>query len=112
MADTPIYALNLFDVVDRMEYLAYSRRSAREVANHGGRVIALGSLSEAVVGDVLPRRVMILVEWGSRAAFDSYRQDPGLADLHPHREKGTSSYIWWLFDKLRDLRPILTENYE
>ncbi|HKB32313.1 MAG TPA: DUF1330 domain-containing protein, partial [Candidatus Dormibacteraeota bacterium] len=27
----PVYALNLFDVSDRDEYLAYSRRSAAEV---------------------------------------------------------------------------------
>ena len=38
MADdeTKVYALNLFDIADREEYLAYSRRSAREVARHGG----------------------------------------------------------------------------
>lgn len=28
---TPVYALNLFDVADRDEYPAYSRRSAKEV---------------------------------------------------------------------------------
>ena len=38
MAD-PVYALNLFNVSNKDEYLAYSRRSAREVAAHGGRVI-------------------------------------------------------------------------
>src|SRR3974390_2344936 len=31
----PIYALNLFNVADRDEYLAYSRRSAKEVQAHG-----------------------------------------------------------------------------
>jgi hypothetical protein len=50
---------------------------------------------------------MILVEWASKAAFDSYRNDPKIADLHPHREKGARDYIWHLFDKLEDLRPIL-----
>jgi uncharacterized protein (DUF1330 family) len=40
--ETKVYALNLFDIADREEYLAYSRRSAREVARHGGRVLALG----------------------------------------------------------------------
>jgi hypothetical protein len=30
-----------------------------------------------------------------------------IADLHPHREKGASDYVWHLFDKLEDLRPIL-----
>ena len=42
----PIYALNLFDVSDKDEYLAYSKRSAREVQAHGGRVIALGEVGE------------------------------------------------------------------
>ena len=30
-----------------------------------------------------------------------------LADLHPHREQGTSAYVWHLFDRLDDLRPLL-----
>jgi hypothetical protein len=50
---------------------------------------------------------MILVEWTSRQAYDNYCNDPALADLHPHRVNGTSDYIWHLFDKLDDLRPIL-----
>ena len=81
MADdeTKVYALNLFDIADRAEYLAYSRRSAREVARHGGRVLALGRFRESVTGDITPRQVLILVEWESRAAFESYRQDPALA---------------------------------
>ena len=61
----PVYALNLFNVADRDEYLAYSRRSAKEVHAHGGRVVALGKLREAAVGDIKPRTVMILVEWTS-----------------------------------------------
>jgi uncharacterized protein (DUF1330 family) len=104
---TPVYALNLFNVANRDEYLAYSRRSAKEVQAHGGRVVALGRFREAAVGDIAPRTVMIVVEWASKAAFDGYRDDPKLADLHPHRVKGTSGYIWHLFDKLEDLRPIL-----
>lgn len=104
-----VYALNLFDLADRKEYLAYSRDSAREVAAHGGRVVALGRFRESVTGDIKPRRVLILVEWESKAAFDSYRTDPALAELHPHRENGASSYIWHLFDRLDDLRPLLKE---
>ncbi|KUH95338.1 hypothetical protein AU190_20560 [Mycolicibacterium acapulense] len=102
-----IYALNLFDVADRDEYLAYSKRSPAEVAKHGGRVVALGQFSEAVLGDIEPRKVLILVEWDSRDAFDGYCNDPDLADLHAHRENGSSSYIWHLFDRLDDLRPLL-----
>ncbi|KAB2888444.1 MAG: DUF1330 domain-containing protein [Desulfobulbaceae bacterium] len=103
----PVYALNLFDVSSREEYLAYSRRSAKEVQDHGGRVVALGKYRESVAGDLQPRSVLILVEWRSREAFESYRNDPALNDLHPHRINGTSNYIWQLFDKLSDLRPIL-----
>ena len=103
----PVYALNLFNVSNQDEYLAYSRRSATEVGAHGGRVIALGKFREVAKGDVEPRNVMILVEWQSKDAFDSYCNDPELADLHPHRENGTEAYIWHLFDKLEDLRPLL-----
>jgi uncharacterized protein (DUF1330 family) len=103
----PVYALNLFNVADKAEYMAYSRSSAREVQAHGGRVVALGKFREAAAGGIEPRSVMILVEWASREAFESYRDDPKLAELHPHRVKGTSDYIWHLFDKLEDLRPIL-----
>lgn len=103
----PVYALNLFNVTNRDEYLAYSRRSASEVKAHGGRVVALGKFRETAAGEIEPRSVMIVVEWESKAAFDSYCKDPELTDLHPHRENGTDAYIWHLFDKLEDLRPIL-----
>jgi len=104
-----VYALNLFNVSNRDEYLAYSKRSYQEVRAHGGRVIALGKFREIVSGEVEPREVLILVEWESKAAFDSYCDDPALADLHPHREHGTDAYIWHLFDKLEDLRPLLKQ---
>lgn len=102
-----VYALNLFDLADRDEYRAYSKRSPKEVAKHGGRVVALGQFRESAAGDIAPRKVLILVEWDSKDAFDSYRNDPELTDLHAHRENGTSSYIWHLFDRLDDLRPLL-----
>lgn len=103
----PVYALNLFDVANKDEYLAYSKRSPREVAAHGGRVVALGKFRESAAGEIAPRQVFIVVEWKSKAAFDSYCQDPALADLHRHRRQGTRDYIWHLFDKLDDLRPLL-----
>ena len=101
-----VYALNLFNVSDKAEYLAYSKRSAHEVQAHGGRVVALGKFREAAAGAIEPRQVLILVEWDSRAAFDSYCNDPKLADLHPHRVQGTSHYVGHLFDRLDDLRPL------
>ena len=104
-----VYALNLFDVSNKDEYLVYARQSVQAVGSHGGRVVSLGKYREAIQGDIAPRTVMILVEWESKDAFDSYRNDPALVDLHPHRENGTSNYIWHLFDKLEDLRPILKD---
>ena len=102
-----VYALNLFNIKDKAEYLAYSRRSAREVEAHGGRVVALGKFRAAAAGDIEPRQVLILVEWDSKEAFDGYCNDPALADLHPHRVDGSSDYVWHLFDRLEDLRPLL-----
>lgn len=103
----PVYALNLFDVSDKDEYLAYSRLSAKEVKAHGGHVVALGKFRESAGESIEPRTVLILVEWESKEAFESYRDDPVLADLHAHRVRGTRNYVWHLFDKLEDLRPIL-----
>ena len=105
----PVYALNMFDIADKEEYLAYSRRSAAEVERHGGRVVALGRFSDSLRGDVEPRQVLILVEWSSREAFESYRDDAALEDLHRHRERGTSRYVWQLYDRLPDLRPLLKD---
>jgi uncharacterized protein (DUF1330 family) len=103
-----LYALNLFDLADNDLYRRYSRRSVEAVGKHGGRVVALGRLEEAVEGDpsVEPRTVMVLVEWPSRAAFDAFLQDPEHEDLHPLREGGTENYLWWTYDRLEDLRPL------
>lgn len=68
----PVYALNLFNISTRDEYLAYSRRSAREVARHGGRVLALEKFQHSVGDEVLP---LILVAWESREAFEIYCND-------------------------------------
>ena len=53
----PVYALNLFDVSNRDEYLAYSRRSAKEVQAHGGKVVAIGKFREAAAGELHPHRL-------------------------------------------------------
>jgi uncharacterized protein (DUF1330 family) len=106
----PVYALNLFDITSREEYLAYARRSVDEVAAHGGRVVALGKYRESVAGDFAPRQVMILVEWESREAFAGYCDDPRLDELHAHRVNGTGAYVWQLFDRLDDLRPLLKDD--
>ena len=43
----------------------------------------------------------------TREAFDGFLGDPDLADLHALRENGTVRYIWWTFERIEDLRPVL-----
>ena len=108
-SSTSVYALNLFDLAPNDDYRAYSRRSRDAVAKYGGTVVALGRLAGAAEeGDTEPRQVMILVEWPSRDAFDEFVADPENEDLHPLRERGTERYLWWLYDRLDDLRPLFT----
>jgi uncharacterized protein (DUF1330 family) len=103
-----LYALNLFDLADNDDYRAYSRRSVAAVQKHGASVVALGRLAGAAEGgDAEPRQAMVLVEWPSREAFDAFMADPEHADLHPLREHGTERYLWWLYERLDDLRPLL-----
>jgi uncharacterized protein (DUF1330 family) len=105
-----LYALNLFDLADNDDYLAYSRRSVLAVGKHGGKVVALGRLdAEATpeAGDTAPRQVMVLVEWPDRAAFEAFQDDPTHHDLHPLRRNGTRNYLWWAYERLEDLRPLL-----
>jgi len=105
-----VYALNLFDLAPSDDYKTYSKRSVAAVGKHGGSVVALGRLSEnaASTGD-RPRQVMVLVEWPSHEAFQAFKDDPEHVDLHPFRERGTENYLWWAYDKLEDLRPVLNE---
>ena len=80
----------------------------QEVQAHGGRWIALRQASARPPRATSSRSmVLILVEWDSKEAFASYRSDPKLADLHPHRDNGSAGYVWHLFDRLDDLRPLL-----
>src|SRR5215210_5665852 len=104
-----LFALNLFDLAGNDHYRRYSRRSPEAVAKHGGRVVTLGRLDDALAGDAEPRSVMILVEWPSREAFQAFLDDPELEDLHPLREKGTRNYLWWTYERLEDLRPIFSD---
>ena len=109
-----LYALNLFDLADNDSYREYSRRSVRAVSKHGVRVVGLGRLSGVQEGEpnVEPRRVMVLVEWPSRDSFQAFLDDPEHADLHPLREDGTRNYLWWLYERLEDLRPLLVPTEE
>ncbi|MFI7498831.1 DUF1330 domain-containing protein [Streptomyces sp. NPDC049687] len=92
------YALNLFDVVDVEKYLAYFSRLPEAAPQYGGRVVTFGRFRNNVTGDLAPRQVLIVVEWDSEEAFNSFRDNPELADLHPLREDATASYIWQTFD--------------
>ncbi|QZS57068.1 DUF1330 domain-containing protein [Rhodococcus opacus] len=92
------YALNMFDVADEEKYLSYFSRLPEAAPPYGGRMVALGRFRDNVAGDLAPRQVLFLVEWESEEAFNNFRDDPDLADLHPLRESSTASYIWQTFD--------------
>jgi uncharacterized protein (DUF1330 family) len=105
-----LYALNLFDLADNDDYLAYSRRSLEAVRRYGGEVVALGKLDPDApvrIGDTEARQALVLVEWPSREAFQGFLDDPEHRDLHPLRDNGTRNYLWWAYDRLEDLRPLL-----
>lgn len=107
-----LYALNLFDLADNDDYLRYSKRSLDAVRKYGGSVTALGRLvpdAPVRVGDTPPRQALVLVEWPSREAFEGFLADPDHADLHPLRENGTRNYLWWAYERLEDLRPLLKD---
>jgi len=103
-----LYALNLFDLADNDLYRQYSRRSVAAVNKLGGKVVALGRLDDVVQTEpgVEPRTVMVLVEWPSREAFDAFLEDSEHEDLHSLREGGTENYLWWIYERLEDLRPL------
>lgn len=103
---TTVYALNLFDLAPGDDYRAYVRHSAEATAAHGGRVVAVGRLEAAVSGDADPREVMVLVEWPSRAAFDSFLAHSRGDGIDALRERGTQRYLWWLYERLEDLTPL------
>ncbi|MCA0170691.1 DUF1330 domain-containing protein [Bacillus sp. RAR_GA_16] len=102
-----LYALNLFNVKDGEEYAEYARRAEEPLRQYGGKVVAYGKLHSSPEGDIAPRQVMMLVEWESKEGIYNYVNDPNLEDLHPHRELGVDDFVWHLFEKLEDLRPVL-----
>ncbi len=103
-----LFALNLFDLARNDDYREYSRRSRAAVEAHGGRVVALGRLAAAPVSDgVDPRQAMILVEWGALRPSGNHRGFRPRGCVHPLRENGTRNYLWWTYDRLEDLRPLL-----
>ena len=108
-----IYALNLLDLADNDDYREYMKLSGPFVEKYGGKVVSIGKLSKEVKsrgGE--PRSIMVLVEWESAARFQAFLDDHSAAHAHALREGGTKNYLWWAYDKLEDLRPILREHRE
>lgn len=54
-----------------------------------------------------PPLVMVVVQWPSPEAFAAFQDDADHQDLHPLRESGTQNYLWWTYERLEDLRPLL-----
>ena len=63
-------------------------------------------MSTSAVGTTQAGPMQRLWDREPAAAAGSQRA-PELADLHPLRENGTRRYIWWTFERIEDLRPLL-----
>jgi uncharacterized protein (DUF1330 family) len=98
----------MFDVTDVEKYLAYFSRLPEVAPQYGGKWVAFGRFRDHLTGEVAPRQVLLLVEWESEEAFNAFRNNPDLADLHPLRENGTAQYIWQTFDGLDLFDPELS----
>lgn len=88
----------MFDVTDLEKYLAFFTRLPEAGPKYGGRPVVLGRFRDTVTGDLPSHQVLLVVEWASEEAFNTFLADPEWADLHPHRENGTASCIWQTFD--------------
>ncbi|MFE8699377.1 DUF1330 domain-containing protein [Cytobacillus sp. FJAT-54145] len=102
-----VYALNLFNLKDKQSYATYSKEADKALARHGGKVVAVGNLDSSPVGDIDPRQVLLLVEWESKKSISAFLSDPEMEEYHQYREKGLDNFVWHLFEKLEDLRPVL-----
>jgi hypothetical protein len=74
--------------------------------------MAAGGLADVRAGSSHCETCHVVTSWFTTVyalnLFDvADRNDPSLADLHVHRENGSSAYVWPLFDRLDDLRPVL-----
>ena len=77
-----VYALNLCDIADRDEYLAYSKRSRQEVAKHGGHVVAARPVQRRRSPATSSRARCSSTSSRTRTRrSDSYCNDAELADL-------------------------------
>lgn len=104
----PVYALNLFDLADNDDYVQYLRRTSSAVEKHGGRLVALASLSaDAVSSGGEPRQVMVLAEWPSAEELEKFRDDADHAEVHALRGTGTQRYLWWSYDRAEDFREVM-----
>ncbi|MDF0725805.1 DUF1330 domain-containing protein [Cytobacillus sp. S13-E01] len=102
-----VYALNLFNLKDKHSYATYSKEADKALSRHGGKVVAVGNLESSPVGDIEPRQILLLVEWLSKKSISAFLNDPEMEEFHPYRDKGLDNFVWHLFDKLEDMRPVL-----
>jgi hypothetical protein len=76
------------------------------VPGFAGRSLLRASCDPATVIRTLASPYLACSRRPAREVARHGGQHPALADLHPHLERGTSAYVWHLFDRLDDLRPL------
>jgi uncharacterized protein (DUF1330 family) len=86
----PVVMLNLLKFKKgsgEADYMQYGEPALKMVEALGGRVLFVGRVEQAVVGDSTWDAVA-LVEYPSRKAFLKMISDPEYLKLHAHRERG------------------------
>ena len=89
-----LYALNLFDLADNDDYLAYSKHSVAAVGKYGGQVAALGYRGSDLLGH--------LFDLALARAYDKGRP-PLVAVADPPGLRGAPAALTSTFQRMREL---------
>ena len=88
----PAYLIADVEVLDAAGYEAYRQQVPATLAAHGGRYIARGGATEALEGDWLPKRC-VLIEFPSMARLKAWYDSPEYVPLRAIRERTTKSRL-------------------
>lgn len=87
----PAYLIVEAEITDPERFAAYARANPALVARHGGRYLALRTQAEALEGEALGPRKLVISEWPDRDAAWRYWNSPEYAELKRLRE-GTGRF--------------------
>lgn len=80
------------EIIDTEAYAEFAEKVPAAIAAHGGRLLVRTSDLEAIQGDWLPKRIVIL-EFDSLEAAKGYIASAEYADLEDVRQRATKADI-------------------